>query len=228
VSTGQGQRVSTGLDVFAPGVLPSLADCEDVIARGLTTFVEVGQALATIRDERLYRGDYASFEDYCQGRWGFSRVRAHQMIDASKIVQTLTTVNTDLPPIESERQARALGAVVKQDGPEAAAEVLEEVAAEGPVTAAAITTKAEEVRTRTTTTTVTDPAPKKRRPLTDQAKDASYDLLKACERLQRITNDDRMPRNAEQVRDVIASDLRRAIQALTTALEQLNLEGSLP
>jgi transcription initiation factor IIF auxiliary subunit len=67
-----------------------------------------------------------------------------------------------------------------------------------------------------------------RKPLVGQARDASYDLLKAAERLQRLTSDDRWTRNAEQVREAISTDLRRAIQALTTALEQLNLEGTLP
>jgi hypothetical protein len=51
-----------------------LAELERVIERGLQSFVEVGKALADIRDGKLYRcqGD-ATFEDYCQQRWGFSR-----------------------------------------------------------------------------------------------------------------------------------------------------------
>lgn len=45
----------------------------------------------------------------CRERWGFSRVRAHQLIGAAETVTgLLTTVNTPMPG--SERQARALGA----------------------------------------------------------------------------------------------------------------------
>ena len=60
------------------------------------------------RDERLYLADYNSFEDYCREKWGMSRVRAHQLIEATKVVEglkVLTIVNT-LP--ETESQARPL------------------------------------------------------------------------------------------------------------------------
>ena len=35
-------------------------------------FLRVCQALKTIRDRRLYRADFASFEDYCRIRWGMA------------------------------------------------------------------------------------------------------------------------------------------------------------
>ena len=63
----------------------ALTDCEATIERGLQTFVEVGTALLTIRDRRLYRAQYKTFEDYCQERWGMSRPRAYQMIDAAAV-----------------------------------------------------------------------------------------------------------------------------------------------
>lgn len=89
-------------------VTESLERLEAVIERGLTTFTEVGAALLAIRDARLYRQrGYERFEDYCQERWGFSRIRAHQLIEASEVVAgVLTTVNTTPPT--SERQAREL------------------------------------------------------------------------------------------------------------------------
>lgn len=47
--------------------------------------LDVGQALARIRDGRRYRLEgFDTFEDYCRERWGFSRVRAHQMIEAKE------------------------------------------------------------------------------------------------------------------------------------------------
>ena len=87
-------------------LITRLAECEQVIERGLGTFVEVGEALLEIRDSRLYRESHRTFEDYCRERWGMSRVRAHQLIDGADVVALLTTVNTPTPA--SERVAREL------------------------------------------------------------------------------------------------------------------------
>jgi hypothetical protein len=38
------------------------ARAEILIARGLKSFLEVGSALKRIRDQRLYRADYRTFE----------------------------------------------------------------------------------------------------------------------------------------------------------------------
>lgn len=53
----------------------SLASHEAVLERGLATFVEVGDALQTIKLNRLYRMHYETFEDYCRERWGIGRDR---------------------------------------------------------------------------------------------------------------------------------------------------------
>jgi hypothetical protein len=42
-----------------------LIDFERRIERGLTTFVEVGNLLAAIRQDRLYRQTHTTFEAYC-------------------------------------------------------------------------------------------------------------------------------------------------------------------
>lgn len=86
-----------------------LAACERVIERGLNTFVEVGNALLEIRDARLYRNDYATFEDYCRERWGFSRSRAHRLIEAAETRNILLPTGNILP--QTERQARPLTAL---------------------------------------------------------------------------------------------------------------------
>lgn len=99
-----------------------LHECEAVIERGLTTFVEVGQALLEIRESRLYRETHDTFEDYCRDRWGWSRQRAHQMIEAS----AMSTI-VDIAP-SNEAQAREL-ARLKYD-PDAVREVWSEVKAE--------------------------------------------------------------------------------------------------
>jgi len=61
----------------------TLANLERVIERGLETFIEVGEALTRIRDERLYReAGYSSFETYCQQRWKHRRSWADRHITA--------------------------------------------------------------------------------------------------------------------------------------------------
>ena len=47
-----------------------LATLEAIVERGLDTFVQVGLALAEIRDARLYKQRYGTFEAYCSERWG--------------------------------------------------------------------------------------------------------------------------------------------------------------
>lgn len=67
-----------------------LIECETIIERGLQTFVEVGIALAEIRESRLYRLTHGTFEEYCGERWGIERRRAYQLIDASAVVTNIT------------------------------------------------------------------------------------------------------------------------------------------
>lgn len=83
-----------------------LGDLEAVVARGQDVFVEVGNALAEIRDSKLYRAQYATFDDYCRMRWNFSRQRAYQLITAAAVVANVSTTVDILPG--TERQARAL------------------------------------------------------------------------------------------------------------------------
>ncbi|MEY2500562.1 MAG: hypothetical protein QOI07_896 [Verrucomicrobiota bacterium] len=84
----------------------ALAACEEVIERGLDSFIEVGNALLQIRDQRLYRSDYDNFEVYCQERWDMSGRRAHQLIDSAKVIQNIGTEPRFSPT--SERQTRPL------------------------------------------------------------------------------------------------------------------------
>lgn len=65
---------------------------ERIIAGGLQTFYDVGHALAEIRDRKLYRARFRTFEAYCQDRWGFSRQRASQLIIGADVAENLSTV----------------------------------------------------------------------------------------------------------------------------------------
>ena len=77
-----------------------LEQCERTIAQGLQTFVDVGTALLTIRDKRLYREQYDTFEDYCQKQWRLARRRAYQLMDAAQVVQNVKNFS-HLPERES-------------------------------------------------------------------------------------------------------------------------------
>jgi hypothetical protein len=83
-----------------------LERCEVVIKQGLNTFIEVGEALFLIRDKRLYRREFKTFEDYCQQKWSMPRQHVNRMISGYKIVNHLEPMGSILP--ESERQVRPL------------------------------------------------------------------------------------------------------------------------
>jgi len=80
--------------------------CEQMITAALETFVNVGQALQTIRDAKLYRATHPSFAAYCPSRWDISCKRAYQLIAAAGIAVTIA--QHGLQPPTNERQARAL------------------------------------------------------------------------------------------------------------------------
>ncbi len=82
----------------------ALATLEDTIQKGLGTFVEVGNALAEIRERKLYRGTHKTFEDYCRERWDMSADFARKRIRASQTVAALksNTIVSVLPATESQ------------------------------------------------------------------------------------------------------------------------------
>ena len=84
-----------------------LEKAERKIATGLRSFLEVGLALKEIRDKRLYRQQYDTFEQYCVERWDFSRIRAYQICAASDVVADLSTI-VNIPLPGNEAQARPM------------------------------------------------------------------------------------------------------------------------
>ncbi len=80
-----------------------LNHCETIIERGKNTFLKVGKALLAIRQQKLYRAEYPSFDAYCRGRWKFGGSRARQLIAAAK-----TAESVDTSTVLNERQAKEL------------------------------------------------------------------------------------------------------------------------
>lgn len=133
-----------------------LCQHEAVIEQGLKTFVDVGNALLAIRDKRLYRQDFGTFEEYCQQRWGMERAHAYRLIDSAKVVNTLSPIGDILPATES--QARPLAKLE----PELQAVVWQkavETAPNGKVTAAHVEATVRSVLPPTATPVKLTPVP---------------------------------------------------------------------
>ena len=109
--------MSTALTVPEQAELEQL---EATIEKGMETFVEVGVALMTIREKKLYQNAHESFEEYCRERWKIGRRRAEQLISAAGVFHNLLPLrevanhgSQETPEVEitlpaSERQTRPL------------------------------------------------------------------------------------------------------------------------
>lgn len=104
-------RAGDGQSALSTEEVQELRQYEQVIARGLGTFYEVGVALATIRTKRLYRQTHKTFESYCKDCCGLVSSRARQLIGAAEVVDSLKSVTTVTPV--NEAQVRPLVRLVK-------------------------------------------------------------------------------------------------------------------
>ncbi|BAZ18855.1 hypothetical protein NIES4071_107400 (plasmid) [Calothrix sp. NIES-4071] len=73
-------------------------------------FYEAGKALRKLRDKRLYRSTHKTFEEYCVQRFGYNRRQPYLLIEASQVVDNLSTECDPMDHIlpTNERQVRAL------------------------------------------------------------------------------------------------------------------------
>lgn len=85
-----------------------LRELETIIEKGQAEFIAVGQALAEIREKKLYRPEYKTFDVYCQERWGFGASRARQQIRAAQFATQIVSVTTGNTAPQTEREARRL------------------------------------------------------------------------------------------------------------------------
>jgi hypothetical protein len=117
-----------------------LVRLEKVIEGGLQTFVEVGAALAEIRDRRLYRIEHKTFEAYCRDKWNIGRTYAHRLMASNDTVEMLPVGNKPT----SERQVRPLTKLPKEKRAEAWQRAVE-ASPSGQPTAADVEAAVEEV-----------------------------------------------------------------------------------
>lgn len=110
------------------------ARLEKTIKAGLETFVEVGTALAEIKERMLFKEVCPSFEGYVQIRWGFSYRHAVRYIAAAETVKLITAGSqpdqlVTLPT--SESVARPLTELPKEQVAEAWEDAKKAAKAEG-------------------------------------------------------------------------------------------------
>ena len=98
--------------VLTPEERQELHDLEGRIRRDWQAFLNVGEALITIRDKRLYRERHQTFDEYCDKVWHFTRQRAYQLMTAHEIAGNVSTTGLH---ITSERQARPLATLSIDD-----------------------------------------------------------------------------------------------------------------
>ena len=64
-------------------------ELETIVKAGLQEFLRVGQALAEIRNRRLYRTEFQTFEQYVRAKFGLARSSADQLICSASTAQCL-------------------------------------------------------------------------------------------------------------------------------------------
>lgn len=101
----------------------ALVECETIIRQGRAMFVHVGNALSRIRESRLYREKYATFEEYCLVEWEISDRYSRNLRSATDVVCALMGKNFAVLPA-TESQARPLTKLPREEWTEAWREVL--------------------------------------------------------------------------------------------------------
>jgi len=131
------------IDAGTGEVLPSklskdeveeLERCETVIRKGWGTFLDVGRALATIRDKGLFKGKYDTFDLYWKKELGVSRSYAYSLIESAAVNDQMSAIaDIGVKPL-NEAQLREL-IPVKEDRRIDAWKRAVELAGDKPITA---------------------------------------------------------------------------------------------
>lgn len=109
-----------------PTRLGRLGYLESIIAPGLQTFIQVGDALAEIRNDELWKdAHYKTWADYLDTRWKFGTSRARQLINGAQLTKHIESVTG--VTLMNECQARKVRSVLRQYPEEIQAIALEGV-----------------------------------------------------------------------------------------------------
>ena len=133
------KQLTLPLGTVAPATIEPLSQREEELLVKLESSIEehlkgfkiVGHALTIIKEEKLYRLNYDTFEEYCAVEWDLSRPRAYQLTDCYMVLNHLSTMvdNNKEPKFEvlpvNERQTRPLTCLKVEQQDEAWAMVVE-------------------------------------------------------------------------------------------------------
>jgi hypothetical protein len=124
------------IDVLSVVERRSLEKLEKVIESGVESFLATGSALKEIRDQRLYREGFKTFEAYVKARWEFQKSYADKLIGSLEVKQNLGTMvpKSDADKIQNERQLRELKSVPDESLADVIAKA-SEIAGDAPLTA---------------------------------------------------------------------------------------------
>lgn len=89
------------------GEKKQLRELEAIVQNGLKTFFNVGRALMAIRDGKLYRERFKTFEAYLASRWEIKRQRAYELMDAYEVA-------AGLPPEDRKNLTESQAAELKK------------------------------------------------------------------------------------------------------------------
>lgn len=73
------------------------AELESIVRAGFETFMRVGEALAQIRQRRLYRDRYITFADYVKGEFGMALPTANGLLRSAQMAEELRSDGVQLP-----------------------------------------------------------------------------------------------------------------------------------
>lgn len=122
--------------------------CVQEISDGLRGSWKAGEALRDVREARLYREDFVSFDEFCQAVHSITQRYANYLIEAVEIKEDIKERSPKMAELlTTETQAREIGNVPRG----AQVRVLKAIVRSGePVTAAAIKAQAESILEQTT------------------------------------------------------------------------------
>jgi DNA adenine methylase len=100
--------------MLPPSERRELHDHEQVIEAAQRYRLLEAKALKAIRDGRLYRGEDATFEDYCKRRWGFGSAQGKRLCAWAEVASNLAPIGAVLPTRESHARPLAKLTVAQQ------------------------------------------------------------------------------------------------------------------
>ena len=84
---------------------------EAIVAGGLAKFLQVGTALAELRNRRLYRTEFVTFEEYVRSKFGLHRSSVDGVIRSAQTAQVLLEAGVKLPADTTPTSLRAISAL---------------------------------------------------------------------------------------------------------------------